>query len=189
MSTGTEVYATSGDGGGVSAFDAGSLDLVGQYPLDDARWITWDPGGGRVVALQGTPGRLSIFAEGDFPGGSMTLLNTFPVPGADVAAYKSTVEIVDGKAFVAAGPEGVQVVCLDDGQIIGSVPRPDPASLGLDPSVVVTNAVTVQGDLMFISNGEAGVYAAVGAQSFATSGAGPNRSRSWGSCSSPTCSL
>lgn len=168
-STGSVVYATSGDGGGVFAFDAGSLALLGQYALDDARWVTWDPAGSRIVVLQGTPGRLAVFEEGQFPGGSMTLLNTWTFPGADVAESKSTVEIVGGKAFVAAGPEGVQVVCLDDGQIVGSVPRPDPASLGLDPSVVVTNAVTVQDDLMFISNGEAGVYAAAGAESFETS--------------------
>jgi hypothetical protein len=169
MSTGSYIYATSGDGGGVFAFDAGSLALVGQYPLHDARWVAWDQASGRVVVLQGTPGQLSVFEEGSFPGGSMTLLNTFPFPGADVAGSKSTVEVHGGKAFVAAGPEGVQVVCLDNGQIVGSVPRPDPASLGLAESVVVTNAVTVQGDLMFISNGEAGVYAAAGAQSFETS--------------------
>lgn len=169
MSTGSEIYATSGAGGGVYAFDATTLALVGEYPLDDARWVAWDQDNGRVVVLQGTPGRLSVFAEGSFPGGSMTLLNTFSFPGADVAGSKSTLEIVGGKAFVAAGPEGVQVVCLDNGQIVGSVPRPDPGSLGLDPSVVVTNAVTVQDDLMFISNGEAGVYAAAGDESFETS--------------------
>jgi hypothetical protein len=99
----------------------------------------------------------------------MVLLNTFSFPGADVPESKSTVEVAGGKAFVAAGPEGVQVVCLDNGQIVGSVPRPNPASVGLDPSVVVTNAVTVQGDVMFISNGEAGVYAAAGAASFESS--------------------
>ncbi len=169
MSTGSQIYATSGDNGGVYAYDAGSLALLGEYALDDARWVAWDQDNGRVVVLQGTPGRLSVFAEGSFPGGSMTLLNTFTFPGADVPESKSTVEIVGGKAFVAAGPEGVQVVCLDNGQIVASVPRPDPASLGLDPSVVVTNAVTVQNDLMFISNGEAGVYAAAGAESFETS--------------------
>jgi hypothetical protein len=109
---------------------------------------------------------LAVFQEGAFPGGSMNLLNTFAFPDADVSGSKSAMEIAGGKAFVAAGPEGVQVVCLDDGQIVGSVPRPDPASVGLDPSVVVTNAVTVQDDLMFISNGEAGVYAAAGAASF-----------------------
>jgi hypothetical protein len=169
MSTGSEIYATSGDGGDVFAFDAVDLSLLGQYALDDARWVAWDQNNARVVVLQGTPGRLSVFAEGEFPGGSMTLLNTFPFPGADVPESKSAVEVVGGKAFIAAGPDGVQVVCLDNGQIVGSVPRPDPASLGLDPSVVVTNAVTVQDDLMFISNGEAGVYAAAGAESFETS--------------------
>ncbi len=69
---------------------------------------------------------------------------------------------------MAAGPEGVQVMCLDYGQIVGSVPRPDPATLELDPAVVVTNAVTVDEDLIFISNGEAGVYVAAGAAEFAT---------------------
>jgi hypothetical protein len=153
----------------VYAFDAATLALVGQYALDDARWVAWDEANARVVVLQGTPGRLAVFEAGSFPGGSMTLLNTFPVPGVDVAESKSTVQVLGGKAFVAAGPAGVQVVCLTNGQVVGSVPRPDPAALGLDPSVVVTNAVTVQGDLMFISNGEAGVYAAAGAESFATS--------------------
>ncbi|MGD2047314.1 MAG: hypothetical protein PVF90_03950 [Gemmatimonadota bacterium] len=167
-STGSVVYATSGDDGGLFAFDAGDMTLLGEYPLDDARWVALDEDNGRVVVVQGTPGRLAVFAEGEFPGGSMNLLNTFTFPGADVAESKSTVEVAGGKAFVAAGPEGVQVVCLDDGQIIGTVPRPDPASLGLDPSVVVTNAVTVDEDLMFISNGEAGVYAAAGTDSFAS---------------------
>ena len=98
----------------------------------------------------------------------MNLLNTFAFPGADVPESKSTVEIVGGKAFIAAGPAGVQVMCLDNGQIVGSVPRPDPVALGLDPSVVVTNAVTVDEDLMFISNGEAGVYVAAGTAEFAS---------------------
>ncbi len=166
MGTGSEVYATSGDGGDVFAFDKNSFGLLGQYQLDDARWVAHDPAGGRVVVLQGTPGRLAVFAQGEFPGGSMNLLNTFPFPGAAVAQSKSTVEVVGGKAFVAAGPDGVQIVCLDNGQIVGNVPRPDPAGLGLDSSVVVTNSVTVSGDLMFISNGEAGVYAAAADQAF-----------------------
>jgi len=161
-----EVYTTSGDGGEVAAFDKATLEPLGAFPLDDARWVAWDEAGGRVIVVQGTPGRISVFAEGEFPGGSMNLLNTFPFPGADVPESKSTADIAGGKAFIAAGPEGVQIMCLDDGQIVGSVPRPDPAGLGLDPAVVVTNAVTVDGDLMFISNGEAGVYVATGENDF-----------------------
>jgi outer membrane protein assembly factor BamB len=168
LALGTEVYVTTGDNGHVYALDATDMTTVGQYALDDARWVAHDEDNGRIVVVQGTPGRISVFQEGDFPGGSMTLLNTFPFPGANVPQSKSTVEVVGSKAFIAAGPEGVQVMCLDNGQIVGSVPRPDPATLGLDPAVVVTNAVTVDEDLIFISNGEAGVYVAAGAAEFAT---------------------
>ncbi len=168
MATNNAVYATSGSTGEVFAFGTNDLSPLGQFPLDDARWVDWDQTGGRIVVAQGAPpnmppdmqGKLSVFAEGQFPGGSMTLLNTFQFLGADVPESKTTVEIAGGKAFIAAGPQGVQIMCLDDGSIVGSVPRPDPAALGLDPAVVMTNAVTVDGDLMFISNGEAGVYVA-----------------------------
>ena len=163
------IYVTTGDGGHVYALDESDMSIVGQFALDDARWVAHDEDNDRIVVVQGTPGRISVFEENDdFPGGSMTLLNTFPFPGADVAQSKSTVEVVGGKAFIAMGPEGVQVMCLDNGQIVGSVPRPDPFALGLDPSVVVTNAVTVDDDLMFISNGEAGVYVAAGTADFAS---------------------
>ena len=163
-----EIYVTTGDNGHVYALDPSDMSMVGQYALDDARWVAHDADNGRIVVVQGTSGRISVFQEGDFPGGSMTRLNTFPFPGADVPQSKSTVEVVGGKAFIAAGPEGVQVMCLDNGAIVGSVPHPDPAALQLDPSVVVTNAVTVDEDLMFISNGEAGVYVAAGDADFAS---------------------
>ena len=173
VEVGNTVYATSGDAGGVYALAGSNFALLGTFPLHDARWVAWDEQGDRIVVVQGTPGQISVFAEGDFPGGSMNLLNTFPFPGADVPESKSTVEIAGGKAFIAAGPEGVQIVCLDTGALIGNVPRPDPASLGLDPSVVVANAVTVDRDLMFISNGEAGVYVGRATQRFSDSGCAP----------------
>lgn len=89
--TSNHVYTTSGDGGHVAGFDQSSLTLQGEYPLDDARWVAWDQAGQRIVVAQGTPGRIAVFAEGEFPGGSMNLLNTFPFPGADVPESKSTV--------------------------------------------------------------------------------------------------
>ncbi len=129
LAVGNEIYVTTGDDGHLYALDESDMKTVGQFALDDARWVAHDADNGRIVVAQGTPGRLSVFQEGDFPGGSMTLLNTFPFPGADVPQSKSSVEIVGGKAFIAAGPEGVQVMCLDNGQIVGSVPRPAPAAL------------------------------------------------------------
>ncbi len=166
VSDGSIVYATSGDAGSVYALDPANMSVLAEYALDNARWVELDATGNRVVVAQGTPGRLSVFEAGNFSGGTLNLLNTFSFPGADVADSKTSFEIHGGKAFIAAGTSGVQIVCLDNGQIVGSVPRPDPGELGLDPSVVVTNSVTVEGDLMFISNGEAGVYAAAAYDDF-----------------------
>ena len=151
-----QIYVTTGDNGHVYALDASDMSMVGQFALDDARWVAHDADNGRIVVVQGgvTSGQISVFQEGDFTDGSMNRLRTFSFPGADVPQSKSTVEVVGGKAFIAAGPEGVQVMCLDNGAIVGSVPRPDPDALGLDPSVVVTNAVTVDEDLMFRSSPE-----------------------------------
>lgn len=166
------LYVTTGDGGHLFALDPDDLSVLAQHPLDDARWVAHDEASDRLVVVQGTPGRLAVFEEG-VTDGALTHLHTFPFPGADVPESKSTVDVAGGKAFVAAGPDGVQVVCLDDGSVIGSVPRPDPAEVGLPPEVVVTNAVSVDGPLMFISNGEAGVYVAATVGSFDGSGCGP----------------
>lgn len=160
------VYATSGDDGAVYALDADDLSILAAFPLDDARWVAWDEDNDRIVVAQGTPGRLSVFEEGVFTGGTLQHLNTFTFPGADVPEAKTTVEVAGDLAIIAAGTAGVQIMCIDDGEILGSVPRPDPEALGLDPSVVVTNSVTVDDDLMFISNGEAGVYAAAAEDDF-----------------------
>jgi hypothetical protein len=161
---GNRVYATSGDAGSLFAYDVPSYTLQ-TISLEDARWV--DVGDGKVVVVQGTPGRLAVFNESN-----LSPVGTFPFTGADIPESKSTVQLVGGKAFIAAGSGGVQVLNAANGSVVGSVPRPDPASLGLDPSVVVTNAASVDKDLVFISNGEAGVYVAEGSQDFSTSGTG-----------------
>jgi len=150
---GSRVYATSGDNGALSAFDSESLDPQDSFDLRDARWV--DVGDGKVVVVQGTPGQISVYDEA-----TMTLENVFPFHGANVAESKSTVQVIGGKAIIAAGDNGVQVLSLATGSVLGHVPLPDHTELGLSPDVVVTNAVSAEGDLLFISNGEAGVYVA-----------------------------
>ena len=162
-STGATVYATSGNTGGLEIVDAATWQKDTMFELHDARWVDVD--GGKIVVAQGTPGQLSVYDEA-----TMALAGTFPFDGADVAESKTTVEVVGAKAFVAAGPGGVQVLSVNTGTVVGSIPRPDPAGLGLDPAVVVTNAVSVDDNLLFISNGEAGVYVAESDVNFADTG-------------------
>ena len=157
------IYATSGNTGALTALDQGTLTLTGSIDLHDARWV--DVAGGKVVVLQGTPGQISVYDEQ-----TLQLLGQYAFTGADIPESKSTVEVVGGKAFIAAGTGGVQILSVNTGAVVGTVPLPDAAALGLDPSVVVTNAVAVDDDLLFISNGEAGVYVAQASQPFDQTG-------------------
>jgi hypothetical protein len=157
------LYATSGDAGALTAVDPSTMTPTGSIDLHDARWV--DAADGMVVVVQGTPGQISVYDEL-----TLELLGQYPFTGADIAESKSTVEVVGGKAFIAAGTGGVQILSVNTGAVVGDVPLPDPATLGLDPSVVVTNAVAVDGDLLFISNGEAGVYVAQGSEDFDQTG-------------------
>jgi outer membrane protein assembly factor BamB len=156
-------YATSGDGGALFVFSVYPDATVDTIDLHDARWVAVD--GGKVVVAQGTPGTIAVFNES-----TLAPAGTFAFTGADVPESKSTVELAGGKAFIAAGTAGVQVLSASTGKVLGSVPRPDPAALGLDPSVVVTNAAAADQDLLFISNGEAGVYVAQGSRNFTDTG-------------------
>jgi outer membrane protein assembly factor BamB len=152
-------YATSGDGGALFAFDVYPQPTIDTVPLHDARWVTVDRG--MIVVAQGTPGTISVFDET-----TLAPVGTFSFTGADIPESKSTVDLVGGKAFIAAGTGGVQVLNVSTGTVVGAVQRPDPAALGLDPSVVVTNAAAADESLLFISNGEAGVYVAEGSRNF-----------------------
>ena len=162
---GTRVYATSGDSGALFMLNPVTFAVTSSIPMHDARWVA--VGGGQVAVVQGTPGKLAVYNESN-----MSLVGSWPFKGADVAQSKSQAELVGGKAFIAAGDSGVQVLNPSTGAFLGQVPRPNPDSLGLSPSVVVTNAVAIDQDVMFISNGEAGVYLAQGSQAFSTSGTG-----------------
>jgi len=150
---GSRVYTTSGDNGALSVFDSASLALQDSFDLHDARWV--DVNDGKVVVVQGTPGQISVYDEA-----TMVLENAFPFEGANIAESKSTVQVIGGKAIIAAGDNGVQVLSLATGNVLGYVSLPDNNVLGLPRDVVVTNAVSAEGDLLFISNGEAGVYVA-----------------------------
>ena len=165
VASGTRVYATSGDAGSLFMLDPVSFAVTSSIPLHDARWVT--VGGGQVAVVQGTPGTLDVYNESN-----MSPVGSWSFKGADIAQSKSQAQLVGGKAFIAAGDSGVQILNASTGAFLGQVPRPNPDSLGLSPSVVVTNSVTIDQDLLFISNGEAGVYLAQGSQAFSATGAG-----------------
>lgn len=145
------VYVTTGNTGGLYTLSADALEIESFVPLDDARWVDTD--GSAFAVAQGMPGRITLFDQAAKSG-----LGTFPFNGAGIAESKSTVRVIGGKALIAAGDGGVQLMNLADGTIVGSLPRL--VVPGLDPGRSVTNAVDGARKHLFISNGEAGVYVA-----------------------------
>jgi hypothetical protein len=145
----SELYLTSGNTGGLHRFSTLPFQEISMTPLDDARWVGSDST--YLAAIQGTPGRVTVYKDNAFH-------NTYSFDGARIAESKSTIEVLGGKAIIATGDGGVKIMNLETGTIVGSLPRAVVA--GLDTSVTVTNAVSANGQHLFISNGEAGVYVA-----------------------------
>jgi hypothetical protein len=152
---GGKLYGTAGVGGGLRVFDSASGAILGDAPvgdLGDARWVSV-AGGLAAVVSGGTRGQLDVFDTG-----SLARIGSFPFKGANVPQSKSTVALVGERAFIAAGPGGMQVMSVRSGKIVGAVPVP--ANTGYDPADVVTNAVSIDDDLVFMANGGPGVYVA-----------------------------
>ena len=149
-----KIFATTGNTGGLYTLSTDSLQSESFTVLSDARWIDFDS---TYVAVVQGGGILSVF---DAVSGG--LLHTYPFSGTGIPESKSTVRVIGGKALIAAGDGGVQLMNLATGTIVGSIPRTIVS--GLDPSLSVTNAVDGAGQYIYISNGEAGVYVAEASQ-------------------------
>ena len=146
---GNRVFATSGDiGGGLTILDRRSLKEVSFDLFDDARAVVVDRG--RVVVLKGSPAELRIYDEG-----SSRLRRIIPL-GRDLPkAAKSGLDVADDVAAVAVGRDGVIVVDLRSGRILGDLSLPEVE--GVAPEDIVANAVAIHDDLVFVAAGGAGL--------------------------------
>ncbi len=163
-----KVYVTSGSGGagtgGLSILSQTTLlPIVSTDPFLDARAV--DIYGSSIVAMQGTPARLRKYLVA-----TNAFQASYTVGGANLAESKSTLTVLFDRALVAVGDGGMKVVNLQNGAITDSVARASVA--GLTPDKTVTNAVSVNGDLVFLANGEAGVYVVQSAVNLETTATG-----------------
>ena len=144
--SGNFLYVTTGDdvslGGGLYKMDF-DLNVLSYAALEDARWIHHD--NKKLFVAQGTPGRISVFDEKSF-----NFVSTIAVDGANEAQAKTTLDYADGYIYFAAGTKGLKVFDEDSGELV--------ADISFDNEASVSNAVSVEDDLAFVSNGEAGIY-------------------------------
>ena len=163
--TASAVYVVTGSTGHVFKLSNPGLEEQDRVEISDARWVAEDSTSGNIVVISsngaGNGGTLTVLDA------DLSVLYAHPFNGGDVPESKNTVEVNGGRAYIAAGPAGIQVLDLVTGDLDFSVSIPSAAESGIeDEGRRVSNAVTIDDDLMFISNGEAGVYVVQGPVNF-----------------------
>lgn len=160
-SAATSVYAnsknyfvTTGSIGNLYVFDlpmsASTLSSLQKIPISDARWVSGT--GNNIAVLSG--GSLETYSALKIP---VSHLGTFSLGNNSLESEaKSVVKTTGNYFFIAANKSGVLISNLT-GSIVHTIPIPTGLSA---ETKVSSNSVTFDNDLMFISNGEAGVYVA-----------------------------
>jgi hypothetical protein len=150
---GSSVYAVSGDdavNGGVTILDS-NLNQTAFTAIQDARGISYSSlGTGDMFVIAAQPGRIVELSTAG------SVVRTIPLGGGVTPQSKST--ITGGKTMLIAtvGEGGARVVCQADHQILASISAP--VISGTSASLTVTNAIAAAQGLLFVANGEAGVY-------------------------------
>lgn len=156
LASGNNLYVTTGDTGGIVLLSKLSMAQGGYIPLSDARSLDINPSNGFIYVYRGAPtgGSVSVVNTNDF-----SLTTSYVVGGGTIPESKGTIQFLNGYLFIGAGDGGVLIVDPSTQQVVATVSNP--SLVGLAPSLQVSNAVKVGEDnVMFISNGEAGIRAA-----------------------------
>lgn len=143
---GGEIYATSGSSGHLTVFDR-SLNPIFTDALSDARAV--DVTDRWIVAMRGTPGMLRVYDRR-----SRSRLRDITLGGASTPNAKSSLFVLGDLAFAATGDGGVVVANVATGEIVERVPAPR------GPGVSVSNGLAWYKDLLFVANGEGGLWMA-----------------------------
>ncbi|GMQ26506.1 hypothetical protein Aoki45_31880 [Algoriphagus sp. oki45] len=149
----TDVTATSqftalvsGSNGALTLFDR-NLNKLSEVPGEDLRSVTF--GENRLAILSGTQG------AGILNPNSLTEVTRIALD-ADEPQAKRTIDIEDDHVFIALGRKGAGIYRLSNGREESLLPIPiNPENV--EAGDIVTNAVSVEDDLLFMANGAAGI--------------------------------
>ncbi len=148
---GNQIIASVGsDDGGIAIVDrnGAELSISAFVPEVDVRGIDF-PNENRLAAVCGTTPRMAVM---DVPG--FTAHAAYAVDGYNNEAAKGTIEVHASVCYLGAGDGGMQVFA-SDGTLLGSLNHDDFSEAR--PHLMVTNAVSLHGNLAFVAAGALGV--------------------------------
>ncbi len=140
-------YGVSGDNGILGAYNYSDNSLTASVSLSDLRAVGVT--NGQVVVLQNEG--IQVFE-------ASTLNKTLDFPtSTDVTEAKRTLDFYTSSVLAAEGADGTGIYNLTTGEKQNSIPVADATGLELAPDEIVTNAVSVNDEHIFIANGGVGV--------------------------------
>jgi len=140
-------FGVSGSNGVLAKIDKATNVIETTIPIADLRAV--GSINNKIVVLSGING-VKIFNADNFD-----LQIAFSV-STDVPDAKRTIDFQGDNLLVSEGYQGLKVYNLNSGSLLQSLDLPHDY-FGIDASDVVTNAVSVNGDFVYVANGAAGV--------------------------------
>jgi hypothetical protein len=143
----TNYFAVSGDAGSLSKFDTSGKQVGSTVAIEDLRTVGVN--NDKVVTLSGTKG-INIYNAS-----TLALTKSFSNWIDDAQGAKRTIDFIRDKLLVSEGYQGLGVYNMTSGAKIQTISL-SPATT-TEPDDVVTNAVSVNGDYVFVANGGNGL--------------------------------
>jgi uncharacterized protein YdeI (BOF family) len=143
----TNYFAVSGNTGSLSKFDTAGKQVGINITIEDLRSVAVN--NDKVVTLSGTKG-INIYNAS-----TLALTKSFSNWIDDAEGAKRTIDFIGDKVLVSEGYQGLGVYNMTSGvktQTISLTP-----ATTTEPDDVVTNAVSVNGDYVFVANGGNGL--------------------------------
>lgn len=155
IASGNNVYALSGNNGGLTILNASDLSTRSFTALPEARDITLNGAGSSLFAVVGkTSGAEAGIKQFDLTGTAVPAGN-LTLPNAQIDEGKSTILTGNTVHIATAGFGGARLICIGSGTTLGTAVNPTVS--GLTSAEQTANAATFGAGYMFVANGEAGV--------------------------------
>lgn len=142
------VFGVSGDNGALAKYDLNSSTLIKSVQVKDLRAL--GEYNSKIIVLSGTEGVHVYDAD------NLNEINNFTT-SQDIAESKRTIDFYKNNVLVAEGKRGIQAYDINNGNNIATINLPIVTDENVDQNEVVTNAVTVTNDHVFMANGAAGL--------------------------------
>jgi len=141
------VYAVSGSNGAVGAYTSNDNKLQASSALSDLRAVGVN--NGQIIAFQN--GTINVLSPA-----TLTKISSFST-STDVLQSKRTIDFYNNSVLTSEGAHGVGVYNLSTGTKINTIPVATITDPTISASEVVSNAVSINNEHIFVANGAAGV--------------------------------